>query len=668
MSVTLEVKVHHRSDVQVLRAIAVIAVIAYHAGLPARSGYLGVDVFLVISGYVICATLLRESSRLGSISIPRFYIRRVRRLFLPLLTMLSFSMLLFWMFGPFIAHRSVAQQAFSALGFFANFHYFSMAGGYFDPEKSASYFLHTWSLSLEEQFYLVFPLMIALIVFLSRQSSARTRNRNVFIGVAMLGASSLAFSWWLIDSFPVSQVFTQSGTSFIDRIRIDAESFSFFSPLTRAWQFLVGAACAVGVARAWQLKNHRVRVVFEMVLVVLLVALLVFDGSASTSFFAPSRIAVTAVTGLLVLEGFDGFAILSAIGDRSYSLYLWHFPLLTFASLKFDASATSRTVAVLVSIVCAELSFRFIETRSLAIDVEHFLKRARVTLVVSAVAFALIAMIGVFGVAQTVADDVLQREVFASPTAPWDVPSDRCATNGDGFSYICNNGEASDSQLILIGDSHARGLALGFGAAADSLQLSWSADTAAGCSFARFAVGRQFDFCDAWVEATLHRALILKPKLVVLFQCYRVGEGCPQPQMGTAQRDEYVAGVAAVISELNAAGVSVLQVLDTPAVSPERASPSLFLNNPRVPIQGGATQTNAKVAKQLGIIAQASNGRYQLAEITTGLCSAVTCRYVNNGYRPLWLDTDHLSQFGVADRTEPLRGAIEKALARSTSP
>ena len=653
---------------QVLRAIAVIAVIAYHAGLPARSGYLGVDVFLVISGYVICATLLRESSRLGSISIPRFYIRRVRRLFLPLLTMLSFSMLLFWMFGPFIAHRSVAQQAFSALGFFANFHYFSMAGGYFDPEKSASYFLHTWSLSLEEQFYLVFPLMIALIVFLSRQSSARTRNRNVFIGVAMLGASSLAFSWWLIDSFPVSQVFTQSGTSFIDRIRIDAESFSFFSPLTRAWQFLVGAACAVGVARAWQLKNHRVRVVFEMVLVVLLVALLVFDGSASTSFFAPSRIAVTAVTGLLVLEGFDGFAILSAIGDRSYSLYLWHFPLLTFASLKFDASATSRTVAVLVSIVCAELSFRFIETRSLAIDVEHFLKRARVTLVVSAVAFALIAMIGVFGVAQTVADDVLQREVFASPTAPWDVPSDRCATNGDGFSYICNNGEASDSQLILIGDSHARGLALGFGAAADSLQLSWSADTAAGCSFARFAVGRQFDFCDAWVEATLHRALILKPKLVVLFQCYRVGEGCPQPQMGTAQRDEYVAGVAAVISELNAAGVSVLQVLDTPAVSPERASPSLFLNNPRVPIQGGATQTNAKVAKQLGIIAQASNGRYQLAEITTGLCSAVTCRYVNNGYRPLWLDTDHLSQFGVADRTEPLRGAIEKALARSTSP
>ena len=112
---------HYRSDVQVLRAIAVIAVIAYHAGLPVHSGFLGVDVFLVISGYVICATLLRESSKSGSISIPKFYIRRVRRLFLPLLTMLTVSMLLFWMFGPFVAHRSVSRQAFSALGFFAIF-------------------------------------------------------------------------------------------------------------------------------------------------------------------------------------------------------------------------------------------------------------------------------------------------------------------------------------------------------------------------------------------------------------------------------------------------------------------------------------------------------------------------------------------------------------------
>ena len=659
---------HHRSDVQVLRAIAVIAVIAYHAGLPVRSGFLGVDVFLVISGYVICATLLRESSRTGSISIPKFYVRRVRRLFLPLLTMLTVSMLLFWMFGPFIAHRSVVKQAFSALGFFANFHYFSLAGGYFDPEKSASYFLHAWSLSLEEQFYLVFPLVIALIVVLSRRSTARARNRNVLVGVVALAASSLAFSWWLIASFPVQQVFTQSDSPFIDRIRIDAESFAFFSPLTRAWQFLVGAACAVGAARAWQLKNHRVRVWFELALFALLVALLVIDGSASTSFFAPSRVAVTVVTGLLIYVGFDGFEVFSAIGDRSYSLYLWHFPLLSFASLKFDASVTSRTVAVMVSIVCAELSYRFIETRSLAIDIEHFLKRVRVALVVSVAVFVLIAMIGVFGFAQTVANVVLQRELVATPTAPWDTPSDRCATNGDGFTYNCNNGEALDSQLILIGDSHARGLAFGFGAAADSLQLSWSADTGAGCTFARFAVGRQFDFCDAWVEATLQRALALKPKLVVLFQCYRVGAGCPQPQMNAAERNEYVAGVALIISELNASGISVLQVLDTPAVSPEQASPSLLLNNPRVPIQRGAAQTNAEVARLLGVIAQLSNGRYQIEEITTGLCDADTCRYVDDKNKPLWLDTDHLSPFGVVDRTESLRSAIEKALAQAVSP
>ncbi|MDP4973019.1 MAG: acyltransferase [Ilumatobacteraceae bacterium] len=658
----------HRSDVQVLRAVAVIAVIAYHAGLPVRSGFLGVDVFLVISGYVICATLLRESSRTGSISIPKFYIRRVRRLFLPLLTMLAVSMLLFWMFGPFIAHRSVSRQAFSALGFFANFHYFSMAGGYFDPEKSASFFLHTWSLSLEEQFYLVFPLIVALIVFLSRRSTARTLNRNVLIGVVALAASSLAFSWWLIASFPVSQVFTQSDTSFIGRIKIDAESFAFFSPLTRAWQFLVGAACAVGAARAWQLKNHRLRVWFEPALFALLVALLVIDGSASTSFFAPNRVAVTVVTGLLVFAGFDGFTVLSAIGDRSYSLYLWHFPLLSFTSLKFDASATSRTVAVLMSIVCAELSYRFIETRSLAIDVEYFLKRARTALIVSVATFVLIAAIGIAGWPEKFANNVLQRDVVAIPIAHWAKPTARCANMGDGFTYKCNNGEATNTQLLLVGDSHARGLALGFGMAADALQRSWSANTAIGCTFARFTVGRQFDFCDVWVEKTIRRVLELRPELVVLFQCYRVGVGCPQPTMSAERREEYSTGVASVIDELNDAGIAVLYVLDTPAVLPEQASPSLILNNSRVPIQRGARATNADVAKLLRQTANASGGLLQFANITNGLCNKESCRYVSSDNQPLWFDADHLSLFGVRDRTEPLRSAIEKALTQTTSP
>jgi hypothetical protein len=363
-----------------------------------------------------------------------------------------------------------------------------------------------------------------------------------------------------------------------------------------------------------------------------------------------------------VYAGFDGFAILSRIGDRSYSLYLWHFPLLSFAALKFDSSVTSRVVAVLVSVVLAELSYRLIEVRSLAIDVDQFFKRARVALVVAVAAFGLITAIGVYGWPEKYANDVMQRQVVATPTAPWETPSDRCANTGDGFSYSCNNGEASDSQLILIGDSHAMALALGFGAAADALQRSWSADTAAGCSFARFNVGNQPGFCDAWVEATMQRALALRPQLVVLFQCYRIGTGCPQPNMSTEQRDEYVAGVASVVGELNDAGIAVLQVMDTPAVSPEQASPSLLLNNSRVPVQRGAVATNAAVVRQLQQTADASGGLYQIADITKGLCNAKSCRYVSNSNEPLWFDTDHLSPIGVRDRTLPLQIEIERAL------
>lgn len=653
---------HHRNDVQVLRAVAVLAVIAYHAGLPIQSGFLGVDMFLVISGYVICATLLRENARTGTISIPKFYVRRVRRLFLPLLAMLAVSMLLFWVFGPFDAHDSVAKQAFSALGFFANFHYFSGVGGYFDPEKSASFFLHTWSLSLEEQFYLVFPLVVALIVFLSRRVSVRDANRRVLIGVVVLAASSLAFSWWLLISFPTSQEFAQPSTPFLERIKIDAQSFAFFSPLTRAWQFLIGAACAVGAARAGQLKNRNVRSVLGFTLLALLAGLLVTDNDASTSFFALNRIAVTAITGLLIFTGFNGFAILSRIGDRSYSLYLWHFPLLALAALEFDSSATSRVVAVLVSVVLAELSYRLIEVRSQAIDVDHFFKRARIALVAAVAVFGLITAVGVYGWPEKFADTVLQRDVLPDPIAHWDTPTDRCSYTGDGFTYKCNNGEASDSKLFLIGDSHARGLALGFGTAADVLQRSWSVDTAIGCTFARFSEGKQLDFCDAWVTATMQQVLALRPQLVVLFQCYRVGVGCPQPTMGAEQRDEYVEGVALIVGELNDAGIAVLNVLSLPAVSPEQSSPSLFLNSSRVPIQPGAWATNAAVAQQLQTIADASDGLFQIGDISKGLCKERFCKYVSNSNEPLWFDTDHLSLSGVIDRTLPLQIEIQRAL------
>jgi peptidoglycan/LPS O-acetylase OafA/YrhL len=569
---------------------------------------------------------------------------------------------LFWVTGPFDAHDSVARQAFSALGFFANFHYFSGVGGYFDPEKSASYFLHTWSLSLEEQFYLVFPLVVVFIMFLSRRLSVQERNRKVLVGVVVLAACSLMFSWWLLKSFPISQVFAQPDTPFLERIKIDAQSFAFFSPLTRAWQFLVGAACAVGATRAGQLKNRYVRVVFELTLFALLVVLLVIDGGASTSFFAPNRIATTVITSLLIYMGFSGFAILSRIGDRSYSLYLWHFPLLSLATLEFDSSATSRAVAVLVSVVLAELSYRLIEVRSLAIDVDHFFKRARIALAASVAVFAFITAIGVLGWPEKFADTVLQREAMADPIAHWDTPTDRCAYTGDGFTYKCNNGEASDSELFLIGDSHARGLALGFGMAADALQRSWSADTAIGCTFARFSEGKQFDFCDAWVNATMQQMLVLRPQLVVLFQCYRVGVGCPQPTMNTEQRDEYVAGVASVVGELNDAGIAVLQVMDTPAVLPEQSSPSLLGNSTRVPIQPGAWATNAAVAQQLQIIADASDGLYQLGDISEGLCRKRFCKYVSSSNEPLWFDTDHLSLSGVIDRAQPLQIEIERVL------
>jgi hypothetical protein len=404
------------------------------------------------------------------------------------------------------------------------------------------------------------------------------------------------------------------------------------------------------------------RLVLGLALLALLVGLLVIDGGASTSFFAPNRIAVTAITGMLIFMGFSGLAILSPIGDRSYSLYLWHFPLLSLAALEFDSSVTSRVVAVLVSVVLAELSYRLIEVRSLAIDVDQFFKRARVALVVAVAAFGLITAIGVYGWPEKFADTVLQREVMPDPIAHWDTPTDQCAFVGDGGEYHCNIGDFPKAELTLVGDSHARGLALGFGMAADALQRSWSANTRPGCTFARFPVGVQGDGCDLWTEATVQRLVVERPELVVLFQCYRVGVGCPQPTMGAEQQGEYVAGVASIVGELNDAGIAVLNVLSLPAVSPEQSSPSLLWNSSRVPIQSGAWATNAAVAQQLQTIADASDGLFQIGDISKGLCKKRFCKYVSGSNEPLWFDTDHLSLSGVIDRAQPLQIEIERAL------
>ena len=153
----------HRPDIQGLRAIAVIVVIAFHAGLPLPGGFVGVDVFFAISGFVITAMLAREWARTGTINLRQFYLRRFRRLTPALVVMLGVVMVASsLLLDPFGVQQVAAQTALGAVGLCANVVIAVISGDYFAIDAGANPLLHTWSLSVEEQFYLIFPALLVL--------------------------------------------------------------------------------------------------------------------------------------------------------------------------------------------------------------------------------------------------------------------------------------------------------------------------------------------------------------------------------------------------------------------------------------------------------------------------------------------------------------------------
>ncbi len=655
-----------RSDIEALRALAVFAVVGYHANVPIESGYLGVDVFLVISGFVICSSLIREWQKTNYINLRDFFIRRIRRLFLPLIFMLSLSMILFFLIGPLNAHRSVVNQAISALGFIANFHYFSLEGGYFQPAASETFFLHTWSLSLEEQFYLFFPFFLASFVYFARKFDKKY-SYPILAKCLMLLALSSIFLCWLIarDSYH-DLGFANESTSFLDRVMIDPDSFSFFSSLTRAWQFLLGAMVAVFVEHESNRPQFFGRKVLVNIAIPFLVFMLVYSKAPDDVFFSFSRISVTLITGVLLFWGFSGGGkFVNLIGEMSYSLYLWHFPLLMLAEIKFGSSTESVCAALVGSFVFSYVSLVFIERRSLSIRSDGYLSTFRKPLLLSILLFVSLVGLGKNEIPKEIATSVFKGLKVADPIWALQVPNKLCASTGDGFSYMCEQDlPDSNLEILLVGDSHALALTAGFEYIASDLEVSWKANTAQGCTFARFSVGVQPERCDLWVESVIRGAEQIKPDLIVIFQCNRVGTGCPNPGMGESERKLFVSGLKAIVGEINTLGIPILQILDTPAVSPESVSPSLFFNRLRVPIQTGSLANNQKIADVLRSFAGESGGLFFVDDISGGLCSEGSCTYVNEANEPLWFDTDHLSPAGVANRRESIVSVMGKVLDR----
>jgi peptidoglycan/LPS O-acetylase OafA/YrhL len=423
--------------------MAIVLVMLFHAGQVIPGGYVGVDAFFVISGFVIAGSISSQVTS-GTFSPVDFLLRRVRRLVPALFLMLVVVMVLASWLVTYGALQQTLRTGLSASLSLANVYLYRFRPrGYFEVEEKQNALLHTWSLSLEEQFFIALALVVGVVTYFAR-NNARLRMGLLWCLGVVLGVSSLATCLWLA-MFPVEQV-PSWADKFVGPTKLASE-FSFFMPFTRAWQFLMGVLIAVA-PRLTLRKMGRIPAFVGLGLV----AVSAFSFGSLTTYPGFHALAPTIGTALLIASG-ERVGLLRRllsstpalwIGDRSYSLYLWHWPLILFATPFFPDSRTALLVAAAVSLVPAMFSYRYVESPIRRI--EMWAARSRLSIMT----------------ASSVALVVVVFQLSTNPAPELDAHLDRtigCEVGAEQHldpSGTCSlSVKDADGHAVLLGDSHA---------------------------------------------------------------------------------------------------------------------------------------------------------------------------------------------------------------------
>ncbi|WP_256839078.1 acyltransferase family protein [Ornithinimicrobium faecis] len=322
-----------RHDVEGLRAIAVGTVLLYHLHMPGVSGgFAGVDVFFVISGFLITSALLREVERSGTVSIVDFYARRARRLLPAASVVILFTLVVGWFVLPVSARSNLLSDVFGSTLYVVNWVLASRSVDYLAEGSGASPLQHYWSLSVEEQFYLIWPLMILLAVLLAARFRLRPR-RTMLLLLSLLGAASLVWSIVQTSANPAT---------------------AYFATTTRLWELAAGAVLAFAVPRLAQLPRWAAQLAVAAGVAMILVSVTVYDQGTPW----PGSAAILPVLGsvLVIAAGVPGRPtvvgrLLSLppmvwIGGLSYAIYLWHWPLVVLAEARWGELAVPLLVGL----------------------------------------------------------------------------------------------------------------------------------------------------------------------------------------------------------------------------------------------------------------------------------------------------------------------------------
>lgn len=628
-----------RGDIQGLRAVAVGLVVAYHAGLPVPGGYLGVDLFFVISGYVIAQLLLRELETTRSIALTRFYLRRAKRLTPALGLLVGFVMLVSAiLLSPMGMQQNAAKTGLAALALSANWVIATTSGGYFDLPATQNPLLHTWSLAVEEQFYIWFPFaLLALWRIGGRRLAA--------VVMAALGLLSLALTLWVHQNALDGPL---------------AWAFGFYGPAARLFQFAAGVLMIL-VTRARQPNAGIQRVAPMLGWALLLAALLV--SSQMDAGAISGRVLMTAAGALLLLprghQSPDGrllnSPVMRHIGDASYSIYLWHWPFIVIATYIWPLQTWVAGVAAIASLPVAWVTFRGVENpiRNLTAPTN----RMWFGLAACFLALPMVLAAGLGYVAKTIwfpryesgaISGALSGDIGAKTfddfvggnTRPCRVAA---SVNNDAIGPAClDAGAFGDPRVVIIGDSHSGHLLPGLASAAPNIPF-------------RYFYTTSLHYPNVDERARLLRALqsTSSAQVVVLnaFWVHARGFGPDLRQF---------------IIHLRGLGVQVLVMDDVPDFPFDsfacKYGLSPFLASSRCEQPLASFEDRYQAYERELSLATAGIPGSQLVRTANLFCSGASCS-MSDGKHVLYLDANHLNVMGSIRVATAIVPAIQHALA-----
>jgi len=550
-----------RADIEGLRAVSIVAVVFYHARIPGFSGgFVGVDIFFVISGFLITRLLLHEIESYQRIDVLAFWGRRVRRLLPNALLTLAATLVVTAYLVPIAQRMTNTRDVIAALVYIANYRFADRTVDYFDQDLQFSPVLHFWSLSVEEQFYIGWPLLLMGLAWLHRGHS----NRRAIGALCLILCASFALSlFWMSRSQP----------------------HAFFNTEARVWQIATGgllAAASGSLARFYPILLSSVA--WLGVVGILASVILFNDGLAYPGYWAllPTVSAAAVIAGgstsVITPKIILGFAPLQWIGRQSYSIYLWHWPLLMLVPLALPGLPHADLIALALVVPIAAAAFALVENpmrRCSPQDVSPARTLAFAAAGGGLLGLASVAVSSVDWMHGTHQAEIARRVSQAKLDGPRMIGG-RCESGWDGAAqHACLFGApGSHRVVVLFGDSHAEHLFDGVNEAARSSNWELRVWTKHSCPPIDLPIysekKRAVDTaCAEWRERMIQRLIAERPSLVLISSSTRLaGKMADADTRKRLDRDVSLAlwqqGFLAVLHRLSQAGLRVIVVRDTP--------------------------------------------------------------------------------------------------------